>query len=465
MSIIAKFNPYQMSEEMVLAVTTGREELMESVLKTLKANQKSDSIAQHLLIRGPRGMGKSFFLKNLQIRFSKEKAFNNCDFLLLPEEQSNAQTPTEFLKLVQAQLNKKNGAESISMWEEPSELWQQELEVFKDFLKEEKSKAPDYHLVVVLENLNEFLANIQSEKKMRKTNESRIRYLMEKVPGFTLIAATPRIDNQGIDDDYNGRLFHAFKRCNLKPWEEAEYFDYYEKRKKLFEANLKIEFTEEQSRLKRTKLRAISKFTGGSPRIAVVLTNLLLEDDLVSTANTLFGLIDDLTPYYQDLNKEIPPKSRKLFDALIRNGENLSQSELAKLVGATQSQISRAFAWLTDNGYVVGEKRKGAPSYRYWVADRIHVLFYQMREINHNSNASPLWLLSDILVNFYQSDKLHLLIQSHFSDIESKSLIENFRKLKQMISSEEYDLSNVSPDLYTLAVELRRSQRKAHAPS
>lgn len=39
--------------------------------------------------------------------------------------------------------------------------------------------------------------------------------------------------------------------------------------------------------------------------MAVVLTNLLLEEDVISTAQTLYGLIDDLTPYYQDLTKSI----------------------------------------------------------------------------------------------------------------------------------------------------------------
>ena len=115
----------------------------------------------------------------------------------------------------------------------------------------------------------------------------------------------------------------------------------------------------------KAKLKALSQFTGGSPRMAVVLTNLLLDDDLISTVKTLFGLIDDLTPYYQDLTKSIPPKSKILFDTLIRKGENLSQSELAKMVGATQSKVSKAFLWLKDNGYIIGKKRTNSPAFSY----------------------------------------------------------------------------------------------------
>ena len=41
--------------------------------------------------------------------------------------------------------------------------------------------------------------------------------------------------------------------------------------------------------------------------MAVALTNLLLNENVVSTARTLYGLVDELTPYYQDLVKDIPP--------------------------------------------------------------------------------------------------------------------------------------------------------------
>ena len=123
MSFIAKFNPYSMDDKTILAVATGRKQLLNQVLGTLKDNLNSSSIAQHLLIRGPRGMGKSFFLKYLQIHFNSLDEFDNCEFLLLPEEQNNINSPSDLIKLILSKLKGQSGAEATTLWEEPAELW------------------------------------------------------------------------------------------------------------------------------------------------------------------------------------------------------------------------------------------------------------------------------------------------------------------------------------------------------
>ncbi len=407
-----------MDDETILAVATGRKRLLSQVLKTLNGNLKSSSIAQHLLIRGPRGMGKSFFLKYLQINFKRKKEFKNAELILLPEEQNNINSPSDLIKLILNDLNGESAEETTTLWEEPEEVWQIELNKLRAYIKQ-KAASGDYALVVVLENLDEFLRNIQHDKKTSKVYESRFRHLLENIKHLTIIGATPSIDADSIDGNYNNRLFHAFKKCNLTRWGEEEYFDYFERRKKTLEKESGIAFTLEQSILMRAKLKALSLYTGGSPRMAVVLTNLLLKEDVISTANTLLGLIDDLTPYYQDLTKSIPPKSKIIFDTLIRKGENLSQSEVAKIVGATQGKIAKAFQWLKDNGYITGKKRSDSPAFSYKVIDRIHVLYYQLREIHHNQNMTPIWLLSDFLVIFYREHELRK--HAHQSLLEQPS--------------------------------------------
>ncbi|MCD4794578.1 MAG: tetratricopeptide repeat protein [Bacteroidales bacterium] len=416
MSYIAKFNPYSMDNETILAVATGRKYLLNQVLGTLTDNLETSSVAQHFVIRGPRGMGKSFFLKYLQINFNNTEKFKNCDFLLLPEEQNNINSPSDLIKLILNQAKGHSGEKITSLWEEPEDVWQNELSKLKKYISEKKKLHNNYMLVVVIENLNDFLRNIKSEKKTEKLYESRFRHLLEKIKYFTVIGATPVIESEATDGDYNSRLFHAFKKYKLRTWTEDDYSKYFERRKNVKIEEQGVTFSKEQTALMKAKLKALSQFTGGSPRMAVVLTNLLLDDDLISTVKTLFGLIDDLTPYYQDLTKSIPPKSKILFDTLIRKGENLSQSELAKMVGATQSKVSKAFLWLKYNGYIIGKKRMNSPAFSYKVADRIHVLYYQLREIHHNKKITPIWLLSDFLVAFYQENELHSYANKYLTE-------------------------------------------------
>jgi len=428
-----------MDEKTILSVATGRKEILNNVLKTLEDNLNSDSIAQHLLIRGSRGMGKSFFMKYLQIHFKQKPNFSNAEFLLLPEEQTNINTPAELVKLMLNRLNDEAPVNATPMWSEPEDAWQSELNNLKKYIRDKKAKHKNFMLVVVLENLDEFIKNIESDKKKRKIHVSAFRHLLEKVKDLTIIGAVPRIDSD-IDSDYNSRLFHAFKKCNLKPWTEEDYLNYFNRRKYVVEKESKKKFSEHENALIQAKLKALSRYTGGSPRMAVVLTNLLLKDDVVSTANTLNGLIDDLTPYYQDLTKSIPKNSKILFDALIRCGENLSQSELAKEVGATQSQISKAFLWLKDNGYVDGKKRSDSPAFSYSIADRIHVLYHKQREIYYDQNFSAIWLLSDFLVAFYQPEELKNHALRHLredSNQSSQDLVRVYMLANKMMDSEK----------------------------
>ena len=408
MNYIAKFNPYTMDDETILSLATGRKKLLYNALDTLKSNINKTSVSQHLLIRAPRGMGKSFFLKYLQIHFKRDAIFKNSDFLLLPEEQSNVHTPAELIKLILSNFSKPNTvSEPAILWNEPKEEWENELHNLKNYINKQRAIYDNYILVVVIENLNEFLKNIHSDKKQRKLNESRFRYLLQNVKHFTIIGATPSINTDDIDGNYNNRLFRAFKTYTLKSWTEEDYINYFERRMKMATKDKGTTFTPEQLSEMTAKLKAIGRYTGGSPRMAVVLSDLLLKNDIITTSKTLFGLIDDLTPYYQDLIKKIPTKSKLLFDALIRYGEKMTQSELAAKVGATQSQISQAFMWLKDEGYINGKERPGKRVFSYQVSDRILVLYYQQREIYHNKNITPILLLSDFLVSFYQEQELY----------------------------------------------------------
>lgn len=401
-----------MDDESILTLATGRKNILENVLNTLKANLNSASIPQHLLIRGARGMGKSFFLKYLQVNFKREKIFSRAEFILLPEEQTNINSPADLLKMILSIAKNESIQSTAPVWDEGDGVWQYELERLKSHIESRRKEDSNYMMVVVLENLNDFIKSIESDKRKKKIYTSAFRHVLEKIEKFSFIGAIPQIDSD-VDSDYNSRLFHAFKKCNLKSWDEEDYLNYFNRRKNVLEEKYNKTYSTKEVEVIEAKLKAISLYTGGSPRMAVVLTNLLLEDDVVSTANTLDGLIDDLTPYYQDLTKSIPKNSKILFDALIRHGENLSQSELAERVGATQSKISKAFAWLTENGYVIGKKKSDSPAYLYSVKDRIHVLYHMQREIHHNQAISPIWLLCDFLISIYSPEeiKIHAMHQ------------------------------------------------------
>ncbi len=130
-------------------------------------------IRRHLLIFGPRGMGKSFFLKYLSIKFKANPVFEHSDFVSLPEEQSNIKCTTDLLKMILAYL-KENSFENVTaIWEETEEIWEEHLKLLINVIKQKQQQFPNFSLVVVMENINEFLDKLRSEKKQAKIKEAR----------------------------------------------------------------------------------------------------------------------------------------------------------------------------------------------------------------------------------------------------------------------------------------------------
>ena len=105
-----------------------------------------------------------------------------------------------------------------------------------------------------------------------------------------------------------------------------------------------------------------------------------------------------MSDYYRALLAEIKGNSELLFDALIRGGEPCSQTQLAKRVGAKQSDISQAFRKLLDYGYLHFERPQGQKETLYQVNDRIFVQWYRMRYISPGQ-LSRLAVLGELLTS------------------------------------------------------------------
>lgn len=384
------FNPRQMSDKVVAALATGRADLVQeffTVANSLAAKPHSGS--QHWLITGPRGAGKSFFLRLIQTGFAKQMP-QQAVFVLMPEELPNVFSPHEWLREIQRHLpsdEKSPGASAAWQVREPSREWESALHDLK-------SDLGDRFLVVGVENFDQlmktaFEGNVEA---------SQLRWLMENESQIMLLATAVEGD---FDNNYHARLFRQFHHIPLRRWDEADHCHYLDRRAEL----LGIEATSRQ----RSRIRAYSYFTGGSARVAAVLAASILDhQDPLDASADLRVALDRLSDYYRSQQDRMPPNSRKLFDALIRGGEPASQVELAERIGSKQSDISRAFRWLVDNGYVCSQHKPGSKSHAYRISDRLFVQFYRMRYLYPNEPCQ-LAILSDLLAATIEfSDKWRL---------------------------------------------------------
>jgi tetratricopeptide (TPR) repeat protein len=379
---VSRFNPHAMGDAQIRLLSTGRDLLIDAVLETLV---NGEGPRQHALIGAPRGFGKSFFARAIELAVRDKEL--PARVVILPEEQRNVSTPSGFLREIARAIEGRPASSVTGLFlDDPPEAWDEaraELDAAID------AAPAEIILIIVVENFDELIANVFGDP----VDQSRLRALLADSQRLALLATSV---SDKVDQDYDQRLFHAFAKFALEPWSEADHILYFERRAAL-DGKLDLE-------LDLSKVRALASFTGGAPRMAVALANLLLESDPLTAAELLDKLVDDLTPYYQALIAQMPMRTKTLFDALIRQGEPCSQSDLAVRVGTTQNRIAQHFSWLRERHIVVGKRRTGGRDSLYKVADRLFVQYYRKRHLLHDSY-TPLAGMAELLDGFFSAEE------------------------------------------------------------
>lgn len=407
------FNPREMDDATVLALNTGRAALLDELRQVIRQRSLHPGHSSHWLLTGPRGAGKSFFLRLLQASFNTQP-MSGVRFVLLPEELHNVYAPHELLGEIERMLTpSEQGA--MAMWrvQDAGQAWDQALQQLL-------GKFDESLLVVGIENMDEVLAQAFSDD----VDNSRLRHLMSNEPRIMFVATAVQGE---FDEQHTQRLFRQFEHRSLPRWNAKDHRTYLRLRAR--------QQGGEPSAKQLNRIDAYSRYTGGNPRAAAVLAATILDvDDLMAGADDLDAAIEKMSDYYRALIERIPPNTRKLFDALIRGGEPASQTELATRTGARQSDISRAFAWLLDNGYVSESKEAGNKARQYRILDRLLVQFYRMRYLQPGQR-SRLAVMADLLADMLSfSDKWQYA--SRYAEInheaEAKTLVELALKERQI---------------------------------
>src|SRR5215207_7013320 len=95
LSQLSIFNPQRMSDVVVERVFIARKKLFSFILNKI-TSEKPNSIPQHYMLIAQRGMGKSTFLKRMEVELRKPAYSKNFIPVLYPEEQYNLTDLAEF---------------------------------------------------------------------------------------------------------------------------------------------------------------------------------------------------------------------------------------------------------------------------------------------------------------------------------------------------------------------------------
>ena len=393
MTLLSAFNPHELPEARLRAVETGRTAEVHDIIGTIRENLLGETM-QHIIVSAPRGFGKSFLMRHVELECAHIPRTRDRELaaVLMPEEMPHVKEPETLLREIARTFTGGRAQDAELSWhEDDGEAWEAAVKTLDDAVRSKLGRSG--LLVALVENFDVLL------KRAFPSEEQRLRLRNWLTRGDTRIMLVAASSSGAFDRSYDEPLFHAFKEVALAPWSVDDCLTYFDRQRA--DAG-----KPPLGKLPAARARAVAAFIGGTPRLATLLGDALLEDDVLRAADLLDRLTDELTPYYKDRIEALPGRSQKLLDALLRFGEPATQSELARRVNAnSQSAIAGPFSDLVRERIVVGESAPNSAGVLYRVADRIFAHYYRRRIVDHGDATCPLEGLVDLLAQYYSRDE------------------------------------------------------------
>lgn len=395
----ALYNPHLLSREELLQLFHARQGLLDRLLDDLRATPDG-RIAQHHLIVGQRGMGKTMLLRRLELAVEYDPALSERWIpLTFPEEQYNVAHLSDFwLNCLDALSDR---LERQSVTGEVTDLDRQisELEDLPEAerasralkLLVDTARGCDRRFLLLVDNADLILDRIEEQEWI-------LREVLSSEPRITFLGASATL----IETSYQyERAFYDFfevhELSGLGADETRELLLNYARAQGKDEVRRIAE--EEPGRL-----RTLHRLTGGNPRTLVLLFNVLAQTTGGDVRTDLEQLLDQSTPLYKARFEALPPQAQQVVDALALHWDPVTAGDLAELVRLEVNAVSSQLNRLVKTGLV--EKVLYEPSTRigYQLAERFFNIWYLMRA-SRRVRRRLIWLV-ELLRMFYAQEEL-----------------------------------------------------------
>ncbi len=351
-----RFQPDAMERETLEQLFKGRKrkDLLKRLTKEIEIAVKNRTPRYYLII-GPRGVGKTHFI-TLLYHDVVDRIENALPIKLSEEEFSLYRVSDLLLRILRLMDERERNFSDFELMSDD--------EVVVAALDELKSKGKI--IVLFLENLNQILGEQMSKKEVQ-----RLRSIFQTENIFTVVTTAPLVFPQV--SEHEEPFFNFFDIIYLKELTRDEL-------KELVGEIARIEKNEEfLSKLDEytQKIDAVSVLTGGSPRMAILLYDLMSKGNIVDVEKAFFKLLDENTPYYQDIFRLLSGEKRKVFDTLISFEGPAIPKEIAKRARLADKTVNTQLRRLEKDGYVLS--RRMGKSTKYEVRERLFRLWRELR--------------------------------------------------------------------------------------
>jgi len=386
---IWRFSPNQTDPELLEAIFVGREPLLQNVLEKI-ADSVSNGSAHHVLLFGPRGIGKSHFASLLHHRLLHDPKLSERLNLARLNEDETTTSLVQLLVRIYRALCKDYPDQYSADWLD--ELLNQPREEIAEALTRRLiAHSEKRTLVILVENLSLLFEDLGLD------GQQELRALLQEHP-FGCVIATSQQLSKAVSDR-SEPFFGFFQQIPLMPLslQDAQ------------QLLLKIARTKEQDDLVaflntpdgRGRIRAIHDLAGGNHRVYIVLSGFATRESLDQLVAPFQKMADDLTPYYQERLRWISPMQRQIVELLCREHGTVNPKEMARRLMVDQRTIGKQVRLLAEIGYLTATKR-GRETF-YELSEPLMRLAYEVKE------QSLLEMLIEFLRIWYRPDQMKQL--------------------------------------------------------
>ena len=365
------YNPAQLTPDELKASFVAREDTLAEMLRLL-AEQAPGRPCQHMMLIGPRGMGKTTlglrFLHAVAETPALAAAWQPVPF---HEESYEIGDLADFWLAALGHLTRAteepewaDRADALTKEERDGErLAAYAIAALRDYCQRTEKR-----LILFVENLDAILEQVRNERKIHALRAN----LIER-PEILLLGSANAVFEaiRGHNRPFY-EFFRLFFLRGIGPEETGRLLDMLagrEGRPDITQALIH----------ERGRLETLHRLTDGNPRLLVLACRILMETPLGEAIEDLEQLIDEQTPYFKARIEELAPQARKVFHCLADGWKPMLAKEVADAAKLTSSHASAQIRQLVDRGYAREVKLPGAKRAHYEVGDRFYNIYFLLR--------------------------------------------------------------------------------------